>query len=171
MANIQADPPKEQPKEQVELVKEDKIVAEEVVSAPPQDAPKAAPVVQKEERIEDRDEKGRGLDDAEVEALKGKVSFKTRYETRTRLVDGQGNEVYDAIVEAHDEAEVHGVAPPHPDAEGRNPETKGKADAVEAIEAPPTVEAAEDEVKEKSAEKRQEEAQPASEANTATQQA
>jgi dolichyl-phosphate-mannose-protein mannosyltransferase len=168
--NVQPEQPNEQPKEQPEGVKGDDSVDEAIVSAPPQDAPQDLHVVSKEERVEYRDEKGRVLDDAEVEALKGKVSFKTRYETRTRLVDAEGNEVFEDLVESHDEAEEHGVAPPHPDVEGRNPETQEQAEAVEPSEAPPTV-AAEDQQKENMAEQRQEEAQPASEAQTATQQA
>jgi dolichyl-phosphate-mannose-protein mannosyltransferase len=149
-----------------------------IVSAPPQDA-KDLPVVSKEERIEYRDDKGRVLDDEEVSALAGKVSFKTRYETRTRIVDAQGNEIYEGLVDsrgdteeladAHDNAEEAGVAPPHPDAEGRNPETQQQADAPEASEAPPTIEVVEDQQKEKSIEQHKEEAQPASEGQSATQ--
>lgn len=159
----------EQPKQQPELVKQEGVVDEAAVSAPPQDAPQDMPIIAKEERVEYRDEKGRVLKDAEVEALKGKVSFKTRYETRTRLIDDEGNEVFDELVESHDEAEEHGVAPPHPDVEGQNPETREQGAAVEASEVPPTVEVAEDQ--EKSIVERQEEAQPASEAKTATQDA
>lgn len=48
-----------------------------------------------EEKIEYRDEEGNLLDEDQVRALEGKVSFQTRYETRTRLVDEAGNEVYD----------------------------------------------------------------------------
>lgn len=46
-----------------------------------------------EEKIEYRDEDGNLLDEEEVKALEGKVSFSTRYETRTRLVDAAGNEI------------------------------------------------------------------------------
>lgn len=46
-----------------------------------------------EEKIEYRDEAGNLLDPAQVQALEGKVSFSTRYETRTRLVDREGNEI------------------------------------------------------------------------------
>lgn len=52
-----------------------------------------------------------------MKALEGKVSFKTRYETRTRLVDAQGNEV--------PQPDQDGVAPPHPDVEGPDRETVG----------------------------------------------
>jgi dolichyl-phosphate-mannose-protein mannosyltransferase len=123
------------------------------------------PVLSKEERIEFRDENGRILDEEEVKALEGKVSFKTRYETRTRIV---GNELHESLVEAR-EAEDQGVAPPHPDVEGRNPETKEGKEA-EASEVPPTVEAIEDEKKEKSVEEQAKSPKPASEAQAATQQ-
>jgi dolichyl-phosphate-mannose-protein mannosyltransferase len=145
------------------------------VSVPPQGLPKDLPVVSKEERIEYRDENGRVLDDEEVAALAGKVSFKTRYETRTRVVDAQGNEIYEGLVDAHGDesaggAEEVGVAPPHPDVEGRNPETQVDSDAAEASDTPPTVEVKEDQQKEKSIEHDQQagEAKPASEAQAAT---
>lgn len=138
------------------------------VSSPPQGTPKDLPIVSKEERVEYRDENGRILDEEEVKALAGKVSFKTRYETRTRIVDAQGNEVHEALVEAREE-EGQGVAPPHPDAEGRNPETKEKGEAEpEASEAPPTVEAVEDVKKEKSVDQQANVPKPASEAQAAT---
>lgn len=134
------------------------------VSPPPQEPAKDLPVLSKEERIEFRDENGRILDEEEVKALEGKVSFKTRYETRTRVVDAQGNEIRESLVDAR---EVEGVAPPHPDVEGRNPETKEKGEA-EASDAPPTVEAADDKNKEKSVEGQAKEPKPASEAKAAT---
>ena len=48
-----------------------------------------------EEKVEYRDENGNLLDEEQVRALQGKVSFSTRYETRTRLVDEAGNEIWD----------------------------------------------------------------------------
>jgi dolichyl-phosphate-mannose-protein mannosyltransferase len=57
-----------------------------------------------EEKIEYRDEDGNLLNEEQVAALQGKVSFSTRYETRTRLVDEQGNEVHDGVVEGQDGA-------------------------------------------------------------------
>jgi dolichyl-phosphate-mannose-protein mannosyltransferase len=48
-------------------------------------------------------------------AEEGKVTFKTKYETRTRMVDEAGNEVPGS----------DGLAPEHPDVEGQNPDTKG----------------------------------------------
>jgi dolichyl-phosphate-mannose-protein mannosyltransferase len=141
-----------------------------VVSPPPQEPPRELPIVSKEERIEYRDENGRILNEEEVAALAGKVSFKTRYETRTRIIDTEGKEIYEGLVEAHDQAEELGVAPPHPDAEGRNPETQAEAEAPEASEAPPTVEVVEDQQKERSVEQHKNDAKPASEAQAATKQ-
>jgi len=166
---VKQEQPKEQP-EQPKEAKEENVMSEQaVVSPPPQEAPRDLPVVSKEERIEYRDENGRILNDDEVSALAGKVSFKTRYETRTRIVDGEGHEIYEGLVDSHGDAEENGVAPPHPDAEGRNPETQEQANAPEASEAPPTVEVVEDQQKEKSIEQHQDDAQPASEAQSATQ--
>jgi dolichyl-phosphate-mannose-protein mannosyltransferase len=148
-----------------EKKKAEQVVSEKAaVSPPPQGAPKELPILSKEERIEFRDEKGRLLDDEEVKALEGKVSFKTRYETRTRVVDANGNEIHESLVDSREE---DGVAPPHPDVEGRNPETQGEGQA-EASEAPPTVEVGEDKQKEMSVEEQANVAQPASEAQAAT---
>ena len=72
-----------------------------------------------EERIEYRDEAGNILDEEQVKDLEGKVSFSTRYETRTRLVDADGNEVFDGVAAEEEE----GYAGTY--AEGRNPETGG----------------------------------------------
>ncbi|KIX06467.1 uncharacterized protein Z518_04443 [Rhinocladiella mackenziei CBS 650.93] len=73
-------------------------------------------VISSEERVEYRDQNGNLLDEAQVAALlaEGKASFQTKYETRTRLVDEDGNEVNSS-----------GVAPDHPDVDGQNPSTKG----------------------------------------------
>ncbi|KAF1980925.1 glycosyltransferase family 39 protein [Aulographum hederae CBS 113979] len=136
--------------------------------APPQDIP-GGQIIGREEKIEYRDENGNLLNEEQVKELEGKVSFKTRYETRTRVVDAAGNEVDSGVVEAEPEV----VAPPHPDVEGRNPET-GDAQEAEASEAPPTVDVQDDEVKEASVEGAQAEQgkpKPASEGNEATKQA
>lgn len=79
-----------------------------------------------EEKIEYRDENGRLLEEEEVKALEGKVSFSTRYETRTRLVDEAGNKLYEAVVGVNEgnDAGVAGTL-----AVGENPETGGAADA------------------------------------------
>ncbi|KAF2653569.1 glycosyltransferase family 39 protein [Lophiostoma macrostomum CBS 122681] len=128
---------------------------------------KELPILSKEERVEYRDEHGRVLEEDEVKALAGKVSFKTRYETRTRIVDAQGNEIHEELVGARED-EGAGVAPPHPDVEGRNPETKEKGEA-EASEAPPTVEVIDDTRKESIVEGEAKEPKPASEGLAATQ--
>lgn len=74
-------------------------------------------LVHTEERIEYRDQDGNLLDEEQVKALEGKVEFKTRYETRTRLIDAQGNEVF-LPGEVREQEEPAGVAPPHPDVQG-----------------------------------------------------
>lgn len=80
--------------------------------------PASHSIVSREEKVEYRDQDGNLLDPEQVKSLEGKVSFKTRYETRTRMVDAQGNEILM-------EAEEAGVAPPHPDVEGVDRETVG----------------------------------------------
>jgi dolichyl-phosphate-mannose-protein mannosyltransferase len=158
-----APPAQKAGKEEPKKAEDPNVSEKAAVSAPPADE---LPIVSKEERIEFRDENGRVLNEEEVKALEGKVSFKTRYETRTRVVDAQGNEIREELVDAR-EVDGPGVAPPHPDVEGRNPETEEVAEA-EASELPPTVEAVEDQRKEKSAESQDKEAKPASEAQAAT---
>jgi dolichyl-phosphate-mannose-protein mannosyltransferase len=74
-------------------------------------------VISREEKIEYRDQDGNLLDPEQVKSLEGKVSFKTRYETRTRLVDAAGNEIPNP--------EEIGVAPPHPDVDNVDRETVG----------------------------------------------
>jgi dolichyl-phosphate-mannose-protein mannosyltransferase len=166
-------PPVAVPNEQQQPIKQDnKAEGAAAVSPPPEGAPAIPsdlPVVSKEERVEYRDEHGRILNEDEVAALADKVSFKTRYETRTRVVDAQGNEIYEGLVDAHEAAEEHGVAPPHPDVEGRNPETQEAGEVAEASDVPPTVEAVEDQKKEQSIEREANEAKPASEQQAATQ--
>jgi dolichyl-phosphate-mannose-protein mannosyltransferase len=82
--------------------------------------PEGQRVLGREERIEYRDQDGNLLDAAQVSALadEGKVTFKTKYETTTRMVDAAGNEIPDP----------DDVAPKHPDVEGQNPDTKGSAE-------------------------------------------
>ncbi|KAI5806923.1 Dolichyl-phosphate-mannose-protein mannosyltransferase-domain-containing protein [Geopyxis carbonaria] len=50
-------------------------------------------VVQEEEHVEYRDQDGNILDPEQVAELQGKVEFETKYETRYRVVDEEGNEV------------------------------------------------------------------------------
>lgn len=68
------------------------------------------------EKVEYRDQDGNILDEEQVKELEGKVSFETRYETRTKVIDSEGKEIADGPVGGD------GVAPPHPDIE-RLPET------------------------------------------------
>jgi dolichyl-phosphate-mannose-protein mannosyltransferase len=164
-------PPVEQQQQQQQQqqpieARNDNVMSEQaVMSAPPEDLPKDLPVLS-------NDENGRILDEEEVAELAGKVSFKTRYETRTRIVDAQGNEIYEGLVEGQRGEDEAGVAPPHPDVEGQNPETQQDSEPAAASDVPPTVEVKEDQEKESSVEhsveQEQQEAKPASEAQAAT---
>lgn len=106
-------------------------------------------------RVEFRDEHGNVLDENLVSALRkeGKVSFETRYETRTRLAHAHQVDIVDGQ-----------VAPPHPDVEGQNPETVHDQDKRLAGDSPASAAGGE-----KSVEKAEfQEAKPASEGNEAT---
>lgn len=85
-------------------------------------------VVSKDEKVEYRDQDGNLLNEEQVKELQGKVEFKTKYETRTRVVDEDGNEM--PVPEGGWPADMGaGVAPPHPDVEGVDKETiRGKHD-------------------------------------------
>lgn len=50
-------------------------------------------ILSREQKIEYRDQDGNLLNEEQIKALQGKVSFKTRFETRTRLVNAQGDEL------------------------------------------------------------------------------
>ncbi|POS87721.1 glycosyltransferase family 39 protein [Erysiphe pulchra] len=50
-------------------------------------------IISREKRVEYRDQAGNILNEEQVKSFRGKVNFKTRYETRTRLVDAQGIEI------------------------------------------------------------------------------
>lgn len=138
-----------------------------ISEAPEEPKMSAAPLVpgqsvlSREEKIEYRDQDGNLLDPEQVKSLEGKVSFKTRYETRTRLVDAQGNEI------AQPEEDANPVAPPHP--EGVDPSTIGtpEQDVQDKPAAQVNVQA--DESKEENLPKSDAgEAKPASEGNEAT---
>lgn len=89
-------------------------------------------LVKREERIEYRDQDGNILDEEQVKALEGKVEFKTRYETRTRVLDADGNEREVPVGE--EELRKGGVAPPHPDVEGVDSKTiKERGEHAESI--------------------------------------
>lgn len=100
---------------------------------------------QTEERVEYRDQDGNLLNEEEVAALKGKVSFETRYETRTRVVDAAGNVLEDGI------AGADGHAPPHPDVD-REPETAAANAEDDGREYPASAAPEDDISKEKSVE-------------------
>ncbi|KAI7516499.1 hypothetical protein KC316_g21085, partial [Hortaea werneckii] len=104
-----------------------------------------------EEKVEFRDENGNLLDDAQVRELEGRVSFSTRYETRTRLVDQLGNEVHNAVVEADDGqagTRAEGVDPETPagdEKEQASPRPPKQADVGGDLEKERSVEASRDE--------------------------
>lgn len=120
------------------------------VDAPPVEATTAAPIMAEEpkfevtpkvegeamfpiraeqpvvEKIEYRDEHGNLLDPEQVKAYQDQISFETRYETNTRLVDEHGNEIASGVnvdlpanAQRLASAGGAGVAPPHPDVDGQ----------------------------------------------------
>lgn len=112
----------------------------------------------REEKVEYRDQNGKLLDEAQVKEMEGKVSFSTKYETRTQVLDSEGRVVFRG----------DGVAPPHPDAE---PGTSGLPD-YEGRDSPPSFPPQADVEKEKSVEQSDSgKPKPASEAKEATKQA
>ncbi|CAK3793415.1 glycosyltransferase family 39 [Lecanosticta acicola] len=114
-----------------------------------------------QEKVEYRDEEGNILNDEQVAALQGKVSFSTRYETRTRLVDQMGNEVDDGSLPGEDE----GAAKP----DGVDPATAGRdVGEGEPSTAPAANEAGEDVKKEQSIRDAKATPEPESEAAKAT---
>jgi dolichyl-phosphate-mannose-protein mannosyltransferase len=116
--------------------------------------------VSREERVEYRDQDGNLLNEEQVKALEGKVEFKTRYETRTRVVDTNGNEV----PVPPEGLAGQGVAPPHPDVEGAESSTKQKHDdAIPESEKLNVIKSRDGEK-----EKENEKPKPASEGNEAT---
>jgi dolichyl-phosphate-mannose-protein mannosyltransferase len=116
-------------------------------------------ILSREEKVEYRDQDGNLLDPEQVKSLEGKVSFKTRYETRTRLVDALGNEIQDGV----------GVAPPHPDVDGIDSSTIGKHEPESQDKPAAQKEVRADESKEESIAKSDRgAAKPASEGNEAT---
>ena len=119
-------------------------------------------MVSKEEKIEYRDQDGNILNEDQVSSLEGKVSFQTRYETRTRVLDANGNELEDGPVSP---AGGDGFAPPHPDADQGTSAGQAEDDGKEY---PATASPEDDVGKEKSAEKSQKKAKPASEGVEAT---
>lgn len=109
-------------------------------------------MIGREETIEYRDQDGNLLDEAQVQALlaEGKAKFETKYETRTRVVDDQGNE-------------IPPIAPDHPDEQGQNPDTKG-VPANKGHSKPADAQAEAESIEKE----RNKDAAPASDANEAT---
>ena len=87
-------------------------------------------VIGREEKVEYRDQHGNLLSPEQVKALEGKVEFRTKYETRTRLVDSAGHEVnaQQQKLQKEDETSAVVVAPPHPDVDPSDPETALRTD-------------------------------------------
>lgn len=96
-----------------------------------------------EEKVEYRDQDGNLLNEEQVSSLQGQVEFKTRYETRTKVVDAAGNIVGDGP------AGGEGFAPPHPDVD-REPETAVDQNEDDGRDTPATVSPGDDVEKEKS---------------------
>jgi len=95
--------------------------------------------------VEYRDENGNVLDDAQVEALRGQVEFQTRYETRTRLVDGDGKEIYNKVVEGSGPAPIAGLDEESHVAEKPEPEPEtAQAEAPIASDEPAHVDVEDD---------------------------
>ena len=114
--------------------------------------------IRREEKVEYRDQDGNLLNEEEVAALAGKVDFQTRYETRTRMIDADGNEIFDNSV---------GTAPPHP--ADREPETAANNPENDSRELPATASPEDDLAKEKWAQKNDGgKPKPASEGSEAT---
>ena len=112
----------------------------------------------REEKVEYRDQDGNLLNEEQVAALEGKVSFQTRYETKTRVVDAEGNEVEESSA---------GTAPPHP--ADQEPETAADQPENDGREYPATVSPDDDLSKERSVKKNDDgKPRPASEAKDAT---
>lgn len=110
-----------------------------------------------EEKIEYRDENGNLLDAEQVAALQGAVSFSTRYETRTRLVDEHGNELLNEIV-GEDAGGYAGTS-----ADGVDPGTANAKGEGQGSAAPPRVGVKEDVRKEKAVNDARATAEPESE--------
>lgn len=120
-------------------------------------------LVNVEEKIEYRDESGNILNEDQVKALEGKVSFSTKYETRTRLIDDNGNEIAESAAAEEPEESFAGTL-----AEAEEPSTGFEGSPSGS---PPKVNVNEDLNKESKVEKAAEsskKAEPESDASAAT---
>lgn len=123
-------------------------------------------LVNVEEKVEYRDENGNLLNEEQVKALEGKVSFSTKYETRTRLIDDAGNELVDVPAAAKGEPEDSSFAGTLAEAEEPSTGFEGSPSG-----APPKVNVNEDLNKESKVEeivKSSQKAEPESDASAAT---
>lgn len=113
------------------------------------------PELRKVREVEYRDSEGNILSEEQVKLLQeqGEISFETRYETRTRLIDNQGRELPKEAI----------LAPQHPDVQGANPETVAKGEPKAPANKPAEVEG-----EEQSPPKKENKPKPASEAKAAT---
>jgi dolichyl-phosphate-mannose-protein mannosyltransferase len=94
-----------------------RVEMDDTVVTPQPHQPGDLRIIGREEKIEYRDEDGNLLNEEQVKSLiaEGSASLQTKYETRTRIVDANGNEI--PMPSPH--------APEHPDVQGQNPDTKG----------------------------------------------
>ncbi|KAK3711834.1 Dolichyl-phosphate-mannose--protein mannosyltransferase 1 [Vermiconidia calcicola] len=104
-----------------------------------------------EEKVEYRDEEGNLLDEEQVRALEeeGGISFSTKYETRTRLVDQYGNEVFE---EEEEESRAGDAGVAGTSIKGVDPETADARGEADASAVPPNAAVGEDVRKERSLE-------------------
>ncbi|KAF8419734.1 Dolichyl-phosphate-mannose-protein mannosyltransferase-domain-containing protein [Tirmania nivea] len=90
----------------------------------PIDQALAGKIIKREEHVEYRDQDGNLLNEEQIKELEGKVEFKTRYETKTRLLDQDGNELPEGYqIENGDILEVVEPAP-----RGVNEETSAQVE-------------------------------------------
>jgi dolichyl-phosphate-mannose-protein mannosyltransferase len=113
-------PPVVQPLANQQVLKDDDNKNNGAVTAQPEQPN----VIGREERVEYRDQEGNLLNEEQVASLKkdGKASFQTKYETQTRVIDADGQEVLRRVEHA----------PPHPDVDGQDPQTGGKGKGDES---------------------------------------
>ena len=102
----------------------------------------------REEKVEFRDQDGNILDEAQVKELEGKVSFSTRYETRTRYLDAQGKQVKEEVKDVKEQKAPHQPEVERVPGTKENPEGEGKSSSpAEAKVSPKGEEAEKDEAK------------------------
>lgn len=120
------------------------------------------PELRKVREVEYRDSEGNILSEEQVKVLQeqGEISFETRYETRTRLIDTEGRELPKEAIIAPEQVLI---APEHPDVQGANPETVAKEEPKAPANKPAEVKG-----ENESPKKKENKPKPASEAKAAT---